>query len=112
MVANFYQQGELYYCDFPAPVKSRPVVILSRSELNTVRQNIVVALITRTIRKIPLEIKVGREEGLPKSGVISLGDIHTVPKRILSRKKGELSADKKNKLLAGIRLLFALNEIK
>lgn len=102
----FVRQGELYYCRFEEPIKSRPVLILSRSELNAVRQNVVVALVTRTVRGVPLEIPVGKEEGLPKDGVVSLGDIHTVPKTLLSEKKGDLSPEKLNQMAGGLKLLF------
>ncbi len=102
------QQGDIYYCHFEAPIKSRPILILSRAELNSVRENIVVALITRTVRNIPLEIPVGKTEGLPKEGVVSLGDIYTVSKALLSDKKGMLSSDKLAKVFDGLKLLFAL----
>lgn len=102
------RQGDIHYCGFDTPIKSRPILILSRTEINAVRENIVVALITRTVRGIPLEIPVGKEEGLSKNGVVSLGDIYTVSKGLLSGKKGALSADKLEKISEGLKLLFAL----
>ena len=102
------RQGDVHYCQFDEPVKSRPVLILSRSELNAVRENVVVALVTRTIRHIPLEVAVGKAEGLPKEGVVSLGDIYTVPKTLLSEKKGTLSDEKQRKVSEGLKLLFSL----
>lgn len=103
------RQGDIHYCRFDEPVKSRPVLILSRTELNAVRENVVVALITRTVRNIPLEIPVGEREGLSKEGVVSLGDIHTVPKTLLSDRKGALSADKLEAMADGLKLLFNLS---
>jgi mRNA interferase MazF len=102
------QQGDIHYCHFDDPIKSRPIVVLSRTELNAVRENVVVALITRTIRQIPLEIPVGAAEGLPKDGVIALGDIHTVQKTRLSERKGALSSEKMSLIYAGFKLLFAI----
>jgi len=102
------KQWDIYFCHFDEPVKSRPVLVLSRSELNAVRENIVVALITRTIRNIPTEVRVGKAEGLPKEGVISLGDIHTVPKTLLSARKGEISSEKITQIFNGLRLIFNL----
>lgn len=102
------QQGDVFYCHFGEPIKSRPVLVLSRGELNAARENVVVALVTRTVRGIPLEIPVGRGEGLPKEGVASLGDIHTVPKTFLSGKKGVISTEKRRRLLDGLRLIFAI----
>ena len=101
-------RGDIYYCHFGDPIKDRPVLVLSRSEINAVRANVVVALVTRTIRNIPLEIPVGAAEGLPKEGVVSLGDIHTVPKALLSEKKGELNPEQMEKVSEGLKMLFAL----
>lgn len=108
MTALATKQGDIHYCHFEEPIKSRPVLILSRTEINSVRENIVVALVTRTVRNIPLEISVGKAEGLSREGVASLGDIHTVPKTLLSEKKGKLSADKLQTMQEGLKLLFAL----
>jgi mRNA interferase MazF len=108
-VSSAPRQGEIHYCHFAEPIKSRPVVILSRSEINLVRQNVVVALITRIVRQIPLEVPVGTPEGLPKDGVISLGDIHTVPRALLGEKLGELSSEKFLQAVDGLKLLFAIN---
>ena len=101
-------QGDIFYCHFGAPIKDRPVLILSRSEINVVRANVVVALVTRTIRNIPLEIPVGTADGLPKEGVVSLGDIHTVPKALLSEKKGEINQEQLRKVADGLKMVFAM----
>lgn len=103
------KQGNIYYCHFDEPIKSRPVLVLSRTEINAVRENIVVALVTRTVRNIPLEIPVGKAEGLSKEGVVSLGDVYTVPKALLSEKKGQLSPEKLENMQEGLKLLFALS---
>jgi mRNA interferase MazF len=105
-----YAVGDVVYAQFPAPVKSRPVVVLSRGEINAVRENIVVALVTRTIRRIPLEVPVGKAEGLPKEGVVSLGDIHTIPRSIMGPIQGALSSTKVTLMQAGLSLLFKLEE--
>lgn len=103
------KQGDIHYCRFPEPIKSRPVLILSRAELNAVRENVIVALITRTVRNIPLEIPVGKADGLPKEGVVSLGDIYTVSKTLLSDRKGALSSNKVAQISEGLKLLFAIH---
>lgn len=103
-----YVLGDVVYAQFPAPVKSRPVVVLSRGEINAVRENIVVALVTRTVRGIPLEVPVGREEGLPKEGVVSLGDIHTIPRTIMGPVRGSLSLSKVREIKEALALLFKM----
>lgn len=106
---NGPRQGDIHYCRFEEPVKSRPILILSRTDINAVRENVVVALVTLRVRGIPLEIPVGKAEGLSKEGVASLGDIYTVSKGLLSEKKGTLSPDKFAGVSEGLKLLFALS---
>ena len=103
-----FEQGDIHYAHFDDPIKSRPVVVLSRTDLNMLRTNIVVALITGTIRGIPYEVSVGIDEGLSKDSVVDLGDIHTLPKTRFSERKGGLSPDKIDQLREGLKLLFAL----
>jgi mRNA interferase MazF len=107
-VAESYVAGDIVYARFPAPIKDRPVLVLSRGEINAVRENIVVAFVTRTIRRIPLEVPVGKEEGLPKSGVVSLGDIHTIPRALMGPIRGRLSPEKLFQAQKGLTLLFNL----
>ena len=45
--------------ELPLPVGKRPVVLLSRDEAYSVRNAITVAEVTRTIRKIPVEVSLG-----------------------------------------------------
>lgn len=108
MTSPAARQGDIHYCRFDEPIKSRPVLVISRTELNSVRENVIVALVTRTVRNIPLEIPVGKAEGLSKEGVASLGDVYTVPKTLLSERKGQLSPDKIAMMQEGLKLLFAL----
>jgi len=103
------KQGAVHYCHFDPPTKSRPVLVLSRTELNNVRENVIVALATRKIRNIPTEIPVGKDEGLVKKGVVSLADIHTVPKSLLSEEKGEFSSAKFAKAIEALKLVFAMS---
>jgi mRNA-degrading endonuclease toxin of MazEF toxin-antitoxin module len=109
-MAEPYAVGDVVYAQFPAPVKFCPVVVLSRGEINAVRENIVVGLVTETIRRIPLEVPVGKAEGLPNEGVVSLGDSHTIPRSIMGPIRGPLSAAKVALIQAGLSLLFKLEE--
>jgi mRNA-degrading endonuclease toxin of MazEF toxin-antitoxin module len=105
---SHWLQGDIHYAHFDDTTKNRPVVLISDSDLNGVREKVIVALITRTIRETPFEIPVGATEGLSKEGVVSLSDIETVPKRRLSSRIGTLSSEKMDQLREGLKLLFAL----
>lgn len=107
-MTEVYTLGDVVFAQFPPPVKSRPVVVLSRGEINSVRENIVVALVTRTVRGIPLEVPVGRAEGLPKEGVVSVGDIHTIPRTMMGPVRGSLSLSKMKQVQEALTLLFKM----
>jgi len=68
----------VWWADLPAPLGKRPVVLLSRDEAYAVRNAATVAEITTTIRNIPVEVKLGPEDGLPKKCVANLDTIITI----------------------------------
>jgi mRNA interferase MazF len=59
----------------------RPVLVLTRDEAIPRLRNIVVALITRTIRGIDSEIELGPEDGAVDCAV-SLDNLRTVPQAV------------------------------
>jgi len=101
------KRGEVWWADLPAPTGRRPVVLLSRDAAYEVRTSVAVAPLTRTIRDIPVEVALGREDGLPSKCVVSLDDITTVPKTLLRRRIAELSRARLAEIEAAIR--FALD---
>ena len=100
------RRGEVWWADLPAPAGRRPVVLLSRNEAYAVRELVTVAPVTTRVRRIPTEVPLGRAEGLPKSCVVNLDTITTIPRRNLTQPIGPLSSDK----LAAVEraLMFAL----
>ena len=47
------------------------------------RSSATVAVVTRTIRNIPVEVPLGPAQGLPTTCVVNLDDILTVPRSLL-----------------------------
>lgn len=74
------RRGEVWWAELPAPIGRRPVVLLSRNSAYRVRTSVTVAIITRTIRSIPVEVLLEESDGLPARCVVNLDDIMTVPK--------------------------------
>lgn len=62
----------------------RPVVVLTRDEALPRLRNIVVALVTRTIRGIDTEVELGPEDGMPVECAVSLDNLRTVPQALLT----------------------------
>lgn len=63
----------------------RPVVVLTRDEALPRLRNVVVALLTRTIRGIPTEVPLGPGDGMPVECAISLDNLRTVPQNLLTQ---------------------------
>ena len=101
------KRGEVWWAELPRPVGRRPVVLLSRDTAYNVRTSITVAPVTRTIRGIPVEVPLGREDGLPARCVVNLDDVTTIPKAWLQQRVSELSAARLAELEAALR--FALD---
>jgi mRNA interferase MazF len=72
------RRGELWTADLGGQVGLRPVLLLSRDGTYQFRNQATVALVTRTIREIRTQVRVGPDDGLDYNGVINCDDIHTI----------------------------------
>ncbi len=102
------KRGEVWWADLPEPIGKRPVVLLSRNEAYSVRNAVTVAEITQTIRNIPVEVKLGREDGLPKKCVVNLDTIITIRKTLLKEYITMLKPDKIEKINEAIKFALSL----
>lgn len=62
----------------------RPVLVLTRDEALPRLRNVVVALVTRTIRGLDTEVALGPADGMPVECAISLDNLRTVPRALLT----------------------------
>jgi mRNA interferase MazF len=69
----------------------RPVCVLTRDAAVPVLRNVSVALVTRTVRGIPTEVRLDESDGMPGECAISLDNVRTVPKRMLTERLTSLS---------------------
>ena len=82
------RQGEIWWAEVES--LRRPVVIVTRSEAVAVLTSIVVAPVTRTIRSIPTEIRLGIDEGLDLECVASFDNLQRISRAALTAKIGDL----------------------
>jgi mRNA interferase MazF len=61
-------------------------VIVSRSEACAVRNAITVAPVTSRVRQLPVEVSLGREDGLSRPCVVNCDSLVTIPKARLTRR--------------------------
>ena len=93
-LADQPQRGQIWWHEFKAPDKERPVLVLSRQEAPLRLRTVIVVPITSTARGLPTEVTVGIDEGLRHDSVINLDHIQTVEKQLLRRRTGTLSDEK------------------
>jgi len=65
---------------FKAADKKRPVLILTRDSAITFLNSVTVAPITSTIRSIPTEVVLTKDDGLPDTCAANFDNLQTVPK--------------------------------
>jgi mRNA interferase MazF len=104
------RRGEVWWAHLPAPAGRRPVVLLSRNEAYAVRELVTIAPITTRIRRIPTEVALGLEDGLPKTCVVNLDTVTTIPRRALTRRIAALVPAKLTAVEDALRFALALDE--
>lgn len=88
--------------------KERPVVILTRELVRPHLARVTVAPITRTVRGLSTEVRVGRANGLDHESVVSCDNILTVPTSTLGASIGHLLPAQEIELAESIRAAFDL----
>jgi len=83
-------RGDVYWAELPDE-KRRPVLVLTRAQAIPVMSNVTVAYLTRTIRDIPTEVRLGTADGTPEECVVSLDNLRTVPRAFLGEPITSLS---------------------
>ena len=100
------KRGEVRWYKFTQPDKKRPVVILTRDSVLDILGEVTIAPITSTVRDIPSEVLLTKEDGMPKDCVVNLDHIQTVSKSRIGATLTTLSPEKMRELRSA--LLFAL----
>lgn len=96
-------QGELWWAE--AEDKRRPVLVVTRSEAIEVLTWLVVAPVTRTVRDIPTEVRLGPRHGLPHDCVASFDNLQPLRRSFLTERIGQLGADESDEICRGLRAL-------
>ncbi len=84
------KQFEIWWANLPPPAGRSPVLLLSRNDAYEYLSKFIVAEITTTIREIPVEVRLGRREGLPSSCVANFDNIRTAARQWLDSRAGAL----------------------
>lgn len=102
------RRGEIYWVRFPKPAGTRPAVLVSRDEAYAVRTRVTVVPVSRTVRGIPTEVRLGPADGLPKAGAANADEIVTIPRDLLDRRIAALARARLQELDEAIRFALGL----
>jgi len=105
------RQFEIWWANLPAPAGRRPVLLLSRNDAYQYLNRFIVAEITTTIRAIPVEVKLGRREGLPSACVANLDNIHTAARQSLDSRAGALPSSRHREVKRALGFALGWEEL-
>jgi len=101
------KRGEIRWYKFKSPDKKRPVLILTRDSVLEYLGEVTVAPITSTVRDIPSELLLTKQDGMTKDCAINFDHIQTVSKGKIGSLITTLSIDKLERVREAIQ--FALD---
>ena len=101
------KRGEIRWYKFKVPDKKRPVLILTRDSVLEYLGEVTVAPITSTVRDIPSEVFLSKQDGMTKDCAINFDHIQTVSKVKIGSLITKLSTDKLEQVRNAVQ--FALN---
>ena len=80
----------------------RPVCVLTRQAAIPVLRSVMVAPATRTVREIPTEVRLDRDDGMPAACALTLDNVTTVPKALLTERITRLSPARLQELCSAV----------
>ncbi len=96
------RQGEIWWAE--ADDKRRPVLVVTRSEAIGLLDGIVVAPVTRTVRRIPTEVPLGPDEGMLVNCAATFDNLQRIRRTALRERAGDLTG-RRDEICEALRAL-------
>jgi len=100
-------RGDIFDADLS--VGRHPVVVITRDATIPVLTSVTVATVTSNVRGFVAEVAIGSAEGLDHDCVVNCNDLSTIPKRMLTRKRGRLGPGATRQLDDALRIALDLD---
>jgi len=84
-------------------------VVVTRDAAIPFLANVTVAGVTGTIRDLPTEVPLGRDQGLARECVVNCDNLFTIPKSTLGVRRGELDPEALLRLRNALRIALELD---
>jgi mRNA interferase MazF len=95
-------RAEIWWVEHPDTGR-RPACVLTRQAAIPVLNSVLVAPATRTIRHIPTEVKLTRDDGMPDDCALSFDNLATVPIALLTTRITRLPDTRLPELCSALR---------
>jgi len=105
------QQYDIWWASLPEPAGRRPVLLMSRNQAYSYLNKFVAVEITSTIRRIAVEVLLGRAEGLPAKCVANCDNVRTIPRSALTKRIGALNPRRHTELKRALGHALAWDEL-
>lgn len=97
-MARRLERGEVRLFEFGKPDKSRPVLLLTRTESIRYLSKVTVAPITSTIRGVASEVRLDVEDGMKSACVVNLHNVVTVAQAGIGKRIARLDDEKMSRV--------------
>jgi mRNA interferase MazF len=97
-------RGEVWWLENPQGGR-RPACILTRQAAIPVLNSVLVVPATRTIRGIPTEVPIGRDDGMADECALSFDNLGVVSKALLTRRITRLGPAKLTEVCAALAVV-------
>jgi mRNA interferase MazF len=84
-------RGEIWWGEIEG-IGRRPFLVMTRSAAIPVLHSVLAAPVTRTVRNIPTELRLGIDDGMPAECAASFDNLRVVPKAYLVGRQCVLGA--------------------
>jgi len=99
-------RGEIWWGEIE-DLGRRPFLIMTRPSAIPVLHQLVAAPVTRTIRNIPTELRMGPDDGMPQDCAASFDNLRVVPKALLVERICTLGPDRLAQACTALRTALA-----
>jgi mRNA interferase MazF len=105
------KQFEIWWAALPKPAGRRPVLLLTRDDAYAYLNKFIVAEITTTIRHIPVEVPLGKRDGLPAPCAANCDNLRTVNRDVLVERISMLGASRQVEIKRAVGYAFGWEEL-
>lgn len=99
-------RGEVWWAESPEGGR-RPYLILTRPQAIEVLRYLVAVPVTRTIRRIPSEVVIDKDDGMPQLSALTLDNVTTMPKAFFTSRICRLNPQRMDEVCRALRVATA-----